>query len=362
MDSTVHINITKFNLCRNKTLEECADIITSICNNFTYFQTNDSFFQICNGDYMLPEHDQLKCYTPLIVIASIALILNIGELTWLKCRTRKCKMSEYLILSLCITDTLYSLLIIVTVIVDLHASEKYSMVITMVAEQLQRFSIFSSIFHVVGISLERVFAVSYFMEYKVFMEKGKMKICLCVLWVTAIVLQGTISIFQYHNGIAYGLSEAFYDSHKVSAAIIFLAGIIICLLNLFLVWKVRKHSLSLRRGSVSKPNSFVRRRSRQEMMAFFTCLLVSLGFIVFNMPLAVAIVAFRNPSEELACVTQYLLMGNSVFNPLIYYWKGYSLRWKRRRGSRTNTSSTEAAGTMTMDNLPRFQFKRNIEQ
>lgn len=302
---------------------------------------------------------------PLMILAIIAVLLNLSELIAMKIRRLKCSTSEYLIISLCVLDMAFSILTIVMLAVQIIEDENeyfQAELLLTITEQLQWFSVFGSIFHVLGISLERVFAVTFLMEYKVFVEKGRMKIYVFTIWILTLLLQGCIGLFLYRKGLEYGYDHLYFTAEQITGGIIFFVGFLICILNIFMVYKILKQSVLLHGIFVkNRRSSTGKRQSGMETLAFITCCLVSLGFLVFNFPFAAKLIIFKEASLKFEITAKCLLIANSIFNPLIYFWRGYWLRVQRRKSVKKCMNSSQAFETvLSTQSTPRTL--RKIEQ
>ncbi|XP_057308262.1 galanin receptor type 1-like [Hydractinia symbiolongicarpus] len=343
-------------ICRNKTLLDCKN---------EYHTIPKELLDPYEKDVL--DFPFLADKWPVLMLSIIALFCNVSELVCLKLRKLKNTKSEYFIISLCFLDLAYSLLTITAITVKLieeKARIYESEEIIIITKQFQWFSIFGSIFHVLAISLERVFAVTYLMEYRVLMEKANMLVCVLTLWILTLVLQGSISIFQYHKGIEYGLEKASRTADQATGGIIFFVGFLICILNITMVYKILKQAILLRGFSERKnrrASIASRKRSGVETLAFITCCLVSFGFLIFNFPYAAMLIFFKEASLKFEITAECLLITNSIFNPIIYFWRGYWLRTNRRKSVKRSLSYSQSTEAIFHLNNTPFNYRRSQE-
>lgn len=278
----------------------------------------------------------MKTHFPAIIIACFAFALNITEIIYITSQRRKRAATEYLLLSFAVADSLYSFDVFVGMSLII-VGKKYDFfdvsMIIVIGYQIAQFTIYASIFHVLFISLERLAAVVFPYKYKLFMRTDRIKIVIYFLWLLTALLQGTMAAVEYRDGL-YESSHHEDTVLHTASGITFCAGIFLFGVYGYIFYAIIKRSRYMRRTIVDA-NPFQTRRHKAEIIACVTGLIVSIGFIVFSFPLAISFcLPHSNFAIRFSIAAHFFLIFNSVFNPLVYFWRGQFIKVMKRKSNR----------------------------
>ena len=308
----------------------------------------------------------MKHYFTQIVLATLAFILNIKEILLLRQKRNKSSL-EFLLVSLATADALFSLLVfgnmILYMIDDRHPFIKDVLPI-LIYEQLLLFSIFVSIFHVLSISFDRLLAVCCPFRYKFISCNKNIRIYMASLWIVTLLLEATMAGYHFRQGLEKGLTDTTTD--RIVGAFMFAAGFLLCIFYVILSYKLLQQRKHVRRSSTASNNKI-------ERVAFTCALVISVIFLICTFPMATLYLFPSITCKALKIVAQCFLIANSIFNPIIYFWRGYWIRRNiisnlennMRRGDGSQYSIASAATTSLETNnggkqIKSFQLRHSL--
>ena len=111
--------------------------------------------------------------TPKLIIALTAIVLNLGVVIYFIKKRKQMRLSEFMLLSLAAADLLFTTLTLADIMV-FYVEDKYEIdteIVAIIGRQLIWFSIYSSIFHILAISFDRLAAVMNPFKYKIMINK-----------------------------------------------------------------------------------------------------------------------------------------------------------------------------------------------
>lgn len=300
------LNNTFTDLCANTTYEECADHHHDIQPEILYVQ---------------------------IGLLCIGAVLNLLEIFILKCRNRKLKPSEYLLVSLAMADALFCVNTL-TILIMLVVVQKHDIFVSVWLEfalgQLNLFSVYASIFHVLLISIERLVVVLFSFRYKVILTRKNMLICLTCTWILTALAGGALTVYQAHV-INFDEKET---EDRLFGLIIFCCGFLLCFIYIVLSLKILKSARFLKKIRELQRVCRVNIAPKKiEKAAFIFAFLVSVGFVLFTFPIATILVFPHLVKGDIFDILICVLICNSIFNPTVYFWKGHFLK-KRKKTTR----------------------------
>eukprot|EP00111_Clytia_hemisphaerica_P005498 TCONS_00015945-protein len=323
----------------------------STINNFLNFTntTGEMCYDLyekdlCHEDLLEPsdiDYDGSQDYhhiLPQIILAVIAMLLNMAEMHLMKKR-KKYFPSELLMISLAVADFLFSLLVVLTLTLTLtyHNDGPTGRMVNECLYMLTSFSIIASILHVVGISIDRLIAVLFPLRHRVRTDAVKMKRAVFSIWLLTLAFVASISVYKYHRGLAYLMNDdsLHHKSELLISYTIFISCFIVALIYLIITRRLAMQASFLRsfRRSTSRHKqnkSRNNRRSKVETVALLTACIVTVSFLVCTLPSA-CLPIVNNVSNTIHTISLCFLVCNSICNPIVYFWRGYWLKAKRRK-------------------------------
>ena len=173
----------------------------------------------------------------------------------------------------------------------------------------------ASYFHLLLITLERLLAIKFTMQYPNFITDEKMKRAVLEVWIVAFI----IGVFRVLN---MSLFVRFFSVLLTLSCILFLA----------FAYFIMYRETCLQREKIKTqqlPQQEVERFTR-ENKALKTTMFVVGAVIICLLPLCFCLIllytCFCDICPTIAPVTQTCAMLNSLFNPLIYCWRQKEMR------------------------------------
>ena len=277
---------------------------------------------------------------PPLLLNLVGFILNAGAVRYLWKKQKTSRLSNHLLLSLAFSDALFTFIYFIAnicyIIDDYEPESIDSISLDISSHQLIKFSIFASIFHVLAISFNRLLAVLSPFNYKRFTETNLTKYYLLCIWTLTTVVQGSMAIYEYTDGVEKSFERReFVD--KTLSCVIFISGCILCIVYTIILYRLRTYRIPVPIDSCSSS----RKKNRGETSASIIAMTVSIGFIIFTFPVAIVLfnpevfINIRGAAVTVVC----LLICNSIFNPIIYFWRRRLKKAMRRRFFKQDTSS-----------------------
>ena len=177
------------------------------------------------------------------------------------------------------------------------------------------FSIYASLFHIAGITADRYIAVRYPIRHKMWIIPYRTKLFTLISWFLSLV----IALLSVTGAMADAGTEHKLADERVKTVLAAFGLFIGCLLAFWYISIVKTATFSRRK---------IRKGSKQENMArkerylFAICFAIVMSFFLCMVPFSVEIFI----SGVDTTYTCSLLVCNSVFNPLIYFYGKYCNR------------------------------------
>ena len=277
-------------------------------------------------------------------------ILNLVEIIMIAKLGKKKKIYEDILLSLSVSDFMFGLSNVLINIVVL-ANDCDSEALLEATYTLYIFSILSSIFHLMFITIDRVIAVRKPLKHKIFLTRKKVKILKLLLWILAVVISALLllldeftetfkvskevslmenqtlteipfSDFDKENGsttpnqslqnvamIAENASNFSKDMALSLSIVIIIADIaMVTSYSLIIYQTTFKRKVTTNQGKFNKLP--------------FVCLAIVVTFILFTLPYAVAKLA----TGKIPFWANFILISNSAMNSIVYFFRGKKLK------------------------------------
>lgn len=263
-----------------------------------------------------------------IIIASVTVLLNLLEIIFLKMRCGGLKPHDKLLLSLAVSDLLVAVMVTIYKVCDLVLDQ-----MTLLDEEMFSIILVSSLImsslNLLAITLDRFLAIKYPLKHLVWGSRLKFNTLVGIIWTVGLAITAAISSLIAKKIL--GENTVLY----ISAVGALLLGLIMMVVYLVIIHKSCT-SRALTRDNSGNPtpkavvNAFFSKEYTKERHIFFTCCLVSLSFMICSYPFAIDFMLKRN-AKKLLSVSRMLLVINSTLNPIIYFFKGYLERSRKRR-------------------------------
>lgn len=317
---------------------------------FCFNLTSDCRLPKCNANPYYPTYPMmpptsletlLEAYMAQVMLSFLAFTLNLIEILYLICQNRKKLVSEYLLISLAVADMCFALsicIVYILIIVNVKSAISYEH-LYIFADQIVQFSIYGSLFHVLSISLERLIVVMFPLKTRTLVTKKNMKYTILTLWFLTFLLQGSVATYQYTHVSVKEVTE------YIGSSVMLAVGTMLCILYAFMIRQVTKQARFVRR--ISTCHRYSKKQDRTETVAFVTAIVVTAGFVLLTFPLAIGrIIMVKDLKIRITC--ECLIISNSLFNPMVYFWRGHWLKTQRRK-SITNSRKTTTDDTLGDD-------------
>ena len=255
-------------------------------------------------------------------VAGIAMLLNAAEIILLIKDHKNLRPIEQLLLSLSISDFLLGLLSAIcwTTVLSVGLTNFWEATIFLLAG----FSFIMSLTNLTLISVERFIAVRSPFKHMTWMTKNRMKRIIIVTWIKTFVLMSALLIGQLTKNT---FSTDLIDIAKlVTSIIIVISGIMFVAIYVYIIryFKGRRAPEVERQHDQISQGTVKHHNQKREINLIVTSVLIILSYVICLYPFAFEI--FINGKDSMN--TTILACSNSVFNPLVYFYKG--LREKRQ--------------------------------
>ena len=196
-------------------------------------------------------------------------------------------------------------------------------------------------------SLERLLAVNFPINYRCKISQYHVHIAVSSIWLLTVPFIVMIGALRYHDG----LEEGFFciKTERASGIILMCCGFILSVIYISITYKIFHGTKFLHATRHAKSSSTGKRRRRSyrkrvERQSSITALCLSLGFLIFTLPTAILLVLpHETRTLALVVVSESLLLCNSIFNPIVYFWRGHWLDKAEKRKSRTYAQEWRAS-------------------
>ena len=259
----------------------------------------------------------------LMVNGLIIAALNVIESYFSITSGSRRKSHESLILSLSLSDCLVGFATFSSelIVILLHCHQ----VITSEEEEIFKieegvkgfiwFSVYSSLFHIITITVDRGIAVIYPTQHKVWITPWRTKVCIIIAWLISLVMISVSAVVFYKAS-----SDVRFNLKWIK---ICFAGLCLCIgflvgLSYFFIIKRaifdRKRSIKNLSGNTEE-----KRTTQKERRLLFISLSIVLSFVACMFPYSIEVAMLKEESY----IAQFLLVSNSFLNSLTYFYGRY---------------------------------------
>lgn len=253
-----------------------------------------------NAEIGKVSHGDLSKFACFLVIGLLIIILNVTEIIIITRKKTK-KNYEYMLLGLSTSDALLGFSFFIYRI--LHALTKVPIAPIFV---VFFFSLTASIFNILALSLERMYAVLYPIQHRVLFTKSKLALCVAVIWISTFAITIAVSLTVDKTKCTldgHVLNEVFYVAPMITT--VDFLYVIIYLIILIKLCRTR-HAPTLSANMIK----------RTERKSIVLCCMIALVFVLFTAPTAIGMSVFH----KTPIWSRVPLLLNSISNSVVYFF------------------------------------------
>lgn len=290
----------------------------------------------------------LEWFIPAIILDVMVIVANFAQQLIIFRKWSSIDRIDHLLLSLSISDLISGLVMLLTDSYIMHEhltgmmnqeQTAFSKIVDMCFDSVFVFSIFASIFHVISVAVERLWAIKFPRKYYIFttfkMKCGTISLIWC-LSLTLTVLFSALNILSTQEEIGTFIRGVVFAG---SAILVFVTYVYIAYL---LLQQRRKNKQTFSNES----------QDRRLRRLTILCLFIGISFVACILPITVGYL----DADLYHHSSNLLITLNSLINPFIYFVKVY-YESRSRRHSITRTRSdtnnalldTRSSNTVTTD-------------
>ena len=272
-----------------------------------------------------------------LAICALIVVLNVTEII-LICRKKTKKNHEYLLLGLSTSDTILGLSFFIYRVMVLYINNVPVTPIFVIFF----FSVCSSVFNILAISLERLFAILYPLRHRAVFTKRKLLMLVCLVWTLASLLTLTVSLIVDKSKCRPP------DGHEpnevlIVAPFLFIVDFVYVVIYFVILRKLWTIKSNFMNRAVSEA------KQRRERNSIFMCALIAFLFVLLTAPTAIGMTFFH--ATPIWSRIPYLL--NSVSNSVVYFFLG------RVNGCKISHKKRRATFEMTTTSRSNFRSTKN---
>ena len=247
-----------------------------------------------------------------LVISISVFLLNIAEITMIVRIRRRKTIYEKLLVSLSVADGLFGFVNGLQQVTRALISKKAGGVVSEGTSVVYFFFIFSSLQHLLVISLDRLWAICSPMKHRVIVTRRRIHIVIGLLWLFATVVTKAIFLDTFLHRETFRRRAIIHKTSINIAIMVLVADGLFLVVNVILVCAIRRKKPVF--GNENNPNTKAMERTVQRV-----CTTITVMFILFTAPWAII-----KTTSDTKSWTHLLLILNSGMNSIAYFFKGYT--------------------------------------
>ena len=259
-----------------------------------------------------------------IFLGIVITAVNFAEIIVLGCKGRKRKKPEHIILSLSCADLMVGFFYTVFGISNiLHEQDPNSSTMATVKREIRLilvFTIIESLAHIFAIAVERLYSVKSPFRYRILITNKRMLIIIACVWVTSV----TVVAF---SSLDWWGSKRLLLERVLGWLIIANEVVIVCVYGYLAYFLSNRFHLTFSRMNVEGQTLSKNLYSYQKRETIF-CIGIAAAFIFCSLLAAIGLLLKRKV-DLFSTIGEYLLIINSLVNPVLYFWKSYLSRKKQ---------------------------------
>ena len=277
-------------------------------------------------------------------------VLNLVEIIMIAKLGKKKKIYENILLSLSVSDCMFSLSnVLINIVVLVKECDSEALLEATYA--LYIFSILSSIFHLMFITIDRVIPVRKPLKHIIFLTREKVEIFLLLLWILAVIISALLLLldeftetFKVNKAVSLIEDQTLIETpfpdldkengsttpnpslqnvtmitektSKFSKDMRLSLSVVIIIADIAMV---ASYSLIIYETSL-KRNVTTNQGKLKKLP--FVCLAIVVTFTLFTLPYAVVKLA----AGKIPFLANFILISNSAINSIVYFFRGKILK------------------------------------
>ena len=265
-----------------------------------------------------------------LTLSFIIAFLNISEIVLIiRCKNRKA--FDKLLISLAVSDILVAFSVASFKLVDLITSNTVPWLEGQNYASILLLSITFSLANLIAITADRFLAVRFPIKHRILSTGRRVNVVIVTIWSLCIVSVTILSViqFRWEDQIRFTLN--------IASGFLLLFGVVMIMvyINIFYVICKRREPSKTGLGEQNKvttrrPALHPKGPNMTERGVFITGAIVTITFIICTYPFAISFL-IKQSNVRITLSSKLLILLNSLFNPLIYFFKSYFCSRPNRR-------------------------------
>ena len=257
-----------------------------------------------------------------ITLSFIIAILNAYEIVLiLRCRNRKA--FDKFLLSLAVSDILVALSVASFKLVDLVTNNTVPWLEGENIANMLLISVPFSVINLITITADRFLAVRFPIKHRILSTKRRVNAVIAISWSLGIFSVAFFCVMQFVWEEKNEITLSIASVHLL----VFGGVMILVYMNIFyLIWKRTVPGETGRRGEgkvrTRNPALSSKGPNMIERGVFIAGATVTISFIICTYPFAFNVL-IKQSAEKASLASKLLILLNSLFNPIIYFFKSY---------------------------------------
>lgn len=264
------------------------------------------------------------------VVGGVAFVLNIVESTLILKMRKNWKHFDRLLLSLSIADLIVA---IATIMANIGKIDGMPALGNLLSKRFFFIVLFTSqdysVLHILAITVDRFMAVKHPLKHNMRMQGHFPAMTIAGIWVSVFALNVVlISIITTYSNLLLPIGKAFSVLFILLGLCYAAAYRHIFRTALNQATRRSKKFTDEEHKNCSIKKVLLLEKCRNERNLLITCCLVLSSYLICMFPISVETLV-KNSAEDITVISQLLLIGNSILNPIVYFFKG--LRERRMK-------------------------------
>ena len=259
--------------------------------------TNDFVYDWSHGGHLAKS-------VSFFVIGVVIITLNVAEIIIIT-RKKNRRKHEYLLIGMSSSDTLLGSSFLIYRVIDVYASIPVTPIFIIFF-----FCLTASVLHILIISIERLVAVLYPIQHKVFFTMKKLKMLISVVWICTLAITTAVAV-------SVDKTKCTNDGHVLSEALavaIMIFTVDVLYISIYCV--ILKKLWTSHQSSTG--NSMANIIQKRERKAMIMCVTITCVFVLFTAPTATAMALY----QRTPIWSRIPLLLNSISNSVVYFFLG----------------------------------------
>ena len=256
-----------------------------------------------------------------VIISFLIVILNTVEAVLIiRCNSKN--TFDKLLLSLAISDILVGLSVAAFKIIDLTTYDSLTWLGTEDCAIIFIASSNFSMLNLVLITVDRFLAVRFPIKHRILVTERRINTIIVLIWIVSAVSMIFLIIIELERK---GTNESLF----AMSGLILLIGAVMVVVYIKIFYVISKRTAKVTveggQGNTIKIRSLVKVKKGPHLVekaVFITGGVVTFSFVMCTYPFAFDFLIHQS-AHEISLAPRFLLLLNSLLNPLIYFFKGY---------------------------------------